>query len=133
MAGKPKDTRLASEQVAWVKHLPNEGGDWGRGLLSTVAAFESEADSLEADLAQAQAEHDAQVAKLKAAFDKKRAALQQGIKGRRKLASDAVKRADAEAGTLFANVQIDQAKARAGREQPRQQEGAPAPSPSAES
>lgn len=105
----------ASEQLAWVNHLPNEGGEWGHGLIRTVAAFESEALGFEADLAKTQAHYDATVAKLRAEFDKKKTALTQSIRARRKLAQDAVKRAEAESTTLYANTQIEQAKARAAR------------------
>lgn len=112
MVKAPKDTRTTSEQVAWVKHLPNEGGDWGRGIVSTVASFESAADDLENNLAKLQAEHDAAVASLRAKFGLRKSEVSGRVRARRRLATDAVKRAEAESTTLYADAQIGQAKAK---------------------
>lgn len=123
MPRQPRDTRPASEQVAWVQHLPNQGGEWGQGLTRVVASFEGEAKSLETDLERKQAEYDAAVAKLRSAFEEQKTRLTQGITARRRLALDAVKRADKEVTMLYADAQIQHAKTKAARGRETQETG----------
>lgn len=99
----PKDGRPASEQVAWVKHLPNNGGgDWGHGVTQTVVAVEADLKTLQGRLIATQAEN-------KRREDEQKSV----IRARERLLSETVKRADSEAQMLYADVQIERAKAAA--------------------
>lgn len=102
----PKDDRPASEQVAWVAHLPNEGGDWGRGIISMVTSVESDVGQLEGELERQRQEHQAEKDRLESAWVIRRDDATATIKLRKRLLADTVKRARAECGMLFADVQM---------------------------
>lgn len=89
------DSVSSSAQVSWIMGLPNEGGDWGRGIVGTV-------NEVEGKIARARAE----VAQL----DAKRAELTSTIAVSEKLLKSTVKRAESEAPMMFAGAQIAKAK-----------------------
>lgn len=102
MARGPRDERPASEQVAWVKYLPKEGGDWGRGVTSTVASTETE-------LADLEKRYEAMCADHRAKEDE----LAGTIRSRQKLLLETARRAGAEVPMLYADAQIQAARAQA--------------------
>jgi hypothetical protein len=85
---KEMETLRYAEQVEWVKHLPNQGGEWGRGIVGTVGAVQ------------------AQVAKAEA----ERAELARQISQGNALLKATVKRAVKESVMLYSNSQIAEAK-----------------------
>jgi hypothetical protein len=76
------------EAVAWIEKLPDGGGTWGKSILDTVTTMEVEADDLE----------------------KKAEECAETAKSRRKIAKQAVKRADKEAVSIYSQEVIDKAK-----------------------
>lgn len=105
MARGPRDERPASEQVAWVKHLPSAGGDWGRGVTATVASTEAELRDLEA-------KYEAMCKANRAKEDE----VATTIRARQKLLLETARRAGAEVTMLYADAQIEAARKAADRE-----------------
>ena len=99
-----KDERPASQQVAWVKFLPKEGGDWGRGVTATVSATEAELSDLEKS-------YEAMCNANRA----KESEMAATIRARQKLLLETSRRADVEVKMLYAEAQIDAAKGAADR------------------
>jgi Sec-independent protein translocase protein TatA len=96
--------------VAWIEKLPNEGGDWGRGVIGTVRALEDKVAELELG----QEDLDRQLAEFTKKVKEHKAAMDADIKVKRKLMKKTIKRAEAEVSTLYANAQIEAAKCAVG-------------------
>jgi hypothetical protein len=82
-------------EVAWISKLPNNGGDWGKGIIGTVK-------TLEAGIA----ENEAKEAELQTQIE----ALRDDSKTKKKLLKATVKRAQGEVGMMFGNAQIEAAR-----------------------
>lgn len=82
-----KKKEAASDALAWVLLLPEEGGAWGLGVTSTVKSIEAEMGRLEAQ----------------------RIVIDEQLKARKKLLRQTVKRAEKEAPLLFDSRAIDSA------------------------
>lgn len=83
---KKTEKKSALELVSWIEGLPDAGGSWGKGIVETVTAFETEAEA--ADKEAARLDGEARVAKDKAAQ-------------RRSMAQQAARRAQKEAVKLY--------------------------------
>lgn len=81
---------LYFDQVAWIEYLPNDGGEWGKGITGLVSTVQSNVARMEAE----------------------RAKLTQQISLQTKLLKATVKRAETECTMLFADAQIAEAKAK---------------------
>ncbi len=101
---KKKDDVAASSKVAWVEALPEGGGAWGRGIVSTVAAMEEDLQPLL----------------------EQRNELDRAVKARESILNDAVKRANREAKGLFNDGQISVAKQKIETEKAKAEEAAAA-------
>lgn len=88
-------TETFFQQVEWVGRLPNEGGEWGKGIVNTVRERQSVMDGLQSDIERLDAEKHEKV-------------LQ--IAQQKKLLRATVKRAESECTMLFADAQIAEAK-----------------------
>jgi len=92
--------------VAWIEKLPNAGGDWGRGVIGTVRALETQINELNNQKASLDQQLDQFAAKVKADKAERTAT----IKTKQKLIAKTIKRAQKEVSTLFGNSQIEQAQ-----------------------
>jgi len=89
-------------EVKWIEKLPGAGGDWGRGVVGTVRELESAVDDAEGE----KDELDRQLADVQAQVKAKKAEVNAAIVAKKKLLRSTLKRADDEAGLMFANAQI---------------------------
>lgn len=99
-----------SEQVAWVKRLPNQGGEWAHGIVSTVLEAEAAMDGLVASVSQAKQEMDDEIAATRERFKAKKAELNAKFRAQQKLIKSTVKRADSDAKVLYSEDVIADAK-----------------------
>lgn len=81
--------QTATEQLAWISSLPEEGGAWGLGIVETAKSIEGEMARLEAQ----------------------ETTIKEQIKARKKLLSQTVKRAEKEAPLLYPPDVVTKAKA----------------------
>ena len=87
MPTKIEEPNYAAE-VDWITRLPNEGGEWGKGIVNTVLAAQSSKEVMEAQ----------------------RAELTRQINDHKRLLRATLARADKECTMLFANSAIAAAK-----------------------
>lgn len=85
---KKKTTLPATEQIKWLDHLPEQGGAWGRSIVQTVEAMESELTPVRKQLED----------------------LSEQLVVREGIVKDAIKRAEKEAKGLFNDKQVAAAK-----------------------
>lgn len=71
--------QTATEQLAWINRLPEEGGAWGLGIVETAKSIEDEMVRLEAQ----------------------EKTIKDQIKARKKLLKATIRRAEKEAPLLF--------------------------------
>lgn len=95
-----------NDDITWIGRLPNAGGDWGRGIVGTVDKLESDIAALDASRCQL----DEDLAAYAAGIKQKKAEIDASIKIKRKLIRKTISRVEGEATTLFADVQIADAK-----------------------
>lgn len=88
---KTSSKPTAEETKKWVESLPNNGGTWGKGIISMLDECELELEDLE----------------------NQKAEIEERLKGRKKLIRETIKRAGKEAHTLFPESTIKQAQSRA--------------------
>jgi len=93
------------QQVAWVQHLPNEGGEWGKGITNTVRETAAMMDAFDEEIRR---------------MDAQKAELVRKKSDQKKLLKATVRRAETECTMLFADVQIETAKQKAVEPQPQE-------------
>ena len=80
--------QTATDQLAWINHLPEEGGAWGLGIVETAKSIEAEMVRLE----------------------EQEAIIKDQIKARKKLLKQTVRRAEKEAPLLYPASVVEKAR-----------------------
>lgn len=93
-------------EVEWIGQLPQQGGDWGKGIVGTVRMLEIGVAELELR----KAELDEQLADLSKKIRAAKSDFDIDIKAKRKLVKSTVKRATDEVGMMFGDAQIADAQ-----------------------